>query len=1377
LIDMFMSRQIQVPSHRLPTASGKVSPTVRPLCTLVILVTIVAHPVAAQVCVQHEVQKIIASDAYYGDRFGYAVSIFGDRIVVGASEDNDVGSDSGSAYVLKRDDNGTPGNFADDVWIEEAKLTASDGAYQDWLGSSVSISEQRVLVGAYGNNDAGSDSGSAYVFLRDDVSTPPGAINPLWIEEAKLTASDAAGGDRFGVSVSISDEWAVVGASGDDDGGSGSGSAYVFRCDDNGTPDDPNDDLWSQVAKLTASDAAASDLFGASVSIVDDRILVGSYRDDDGGANSGSAYVFRRDDAGTLANPSDDTWIQEAKLVASDPTVEAAFGFSVCISSQWAVVGAPLGYYAAAAPGSAYAFRRDDNGTPSDVTDDFWSQAARLTAIDGSADDRFGNSVSLAGDRVLVGAYQGDGSRIRSGSAYVFRRDDRGTPSDSGDDIWIHHAKLTASDGETWDWFGRSAAMSGECAVVGAHDDDDDGESTGAAYVFTLEDDCNGNGIHDREDILDGTSPDCNDNCIPDECDLTYHRSGDCNATNNPDECDIASGVSEDCTVNSIPDECEPDCNANTVADSCDIRDAVSEDCNCDGVPDECDPPVDCPVCCFEDAAHCQRLSGEYIYSDDRAHGLRLADDFRAPAGGGVINRVCYFHAYVPPQGGECADDPPDDDLVIRFYEDAFGLPGTELPNSPGDSVAWDARETQPGFRTWRYSAPIDPGVQVENEACYWIETSGFGRPDCEVHWTESRDGNRYHVEDDSRLIGAAGWGYEDLTDSDLAFCIDIGITPATTPWKDGGCGDIEVACCRYDWSCNEENLSTCLDDWAFFLPIGAGYPLETCADVTCPVPPNDECENAEPICRNVCTYPVPNEDCTGAGDPAGCCTGVGTGTCNLLSSRWTCNTDDDCPGPDQCLDWAPNPDNGYCANDDLLDDGPVCSRSAQDCYDGSSCRPYADGDIYRCYANTDNRFASTDGPYAGGDCHASGENSFQADVWHEIIAPCTGFLVIDECTSLLHYDAMLGVFGDDTTEYADTACPINTNDDLLKCNDDFCPGSLSGLQVDVVKDGVYLLRSGGWSSWGTQATASQGRATMNIGVVCPPVPPVVSPGLPDDPTHQARKNRYISLDLSTNGNNTVAYEVTVSEMNRCMGDSRRSCDPAAPAGDDDACPNVCAENHDLQCLNDTMCGGLAPCVPGGPCVPLPDVGTVVGYIGAPGADAAGVCFPNDDCGGQHFANVVSDPAYRVWTEDVVHVTGCEIVPAVVYEVRGVEQTDGIRSDPLTIRTISKPRGVHYGDVAGPVIGGLFSPPDGFVSVIDVQAYVIANQGGIGATAPAHTTWVDLHGVSAEQCTGDACTIPQGILSVSDLGRIKFGFIGQTYVETPGHEDPGDCPP
>ena len=193
------------------------------------------------------------------------MSIFSDYALIGAYGDGDNGSYSGSAYVFHR---------SGSTWSQQAKLIASDGAAFDWFGHSVSISGDYALVGAPDDDDNGSNSGSAYVFQRSGST---------WTQQAKLIASDGAADDRFGFSVSISGDYALVGAYGDGDNGSASGSAYVFQ---------RSDSTWTQQVKLKASDGAADDVFGYSVSISGDCALVGAYGDDDNGTESGSIYFF-----------------------------------------------------------------------------------------------------------------------------------------------------------------------------------------------------------------------------------------------------------------------------------------------------------------------------------------------------------------------------------------------------------------------------------------------------------------------------------------------------------------------------------------------------------------------------------------------------------------------------------------------------------------------------------------------------------------------------------------------------------------------------------------------------------------------------------------------------------------------------------------------------------------------------------------------------------------------------------------------------------------------------------------------------------------------------------------------------------------------------
>jgi hypothetical protein len=178
--------------------------------------------------------------------------------------DDDNGEDSGSAYVFTR---------SDTIWIQQAKLTASDGAKSDYFSRSISLISDTALIGARGNDE----KGSAYVFVRSGNT---------WLEQAKLTASDGASGDGFGYSVSLSDDTALIGAHGDDDNGYASGSAYVFTRSDN---------IWLEQAKLTASDGKSGDVFGSSVSIDDgDTAIIGALYQSDAEPYFGAAYVFAK---------------------------------------------------------------------------------------------------------------------------------------------------------------------------------------------------------------------------------------------------------------------------------------------------------------------------------------------------------------------------------------------------------------------------------------------------------------------------------------------------------------------------------------------------------------------------------------------------------------------------------------------------------------------------------------------------------------------------------------------------------------------------------------------------------------------------------------------------------------------------------------------------------------------------------------------------------------------------------------------------------------------------------------------------------------------------------------------------------------------------
>ena len=368
----------------------------------------------------HEEAKLLPSDGAAGDAFGSCVGCSGDTAIVGAFGDDDACPEdplfcnSGAAYVFGRDDNETPSDPTDDFWVEKARLLASDAAADSYLGRECPILADTVVVGAHHAN--ADDSGAAYVFQEPSAG---------WVdmtETQKLMVSDGAPQDEFGVSVAISGETLVIGALYDDDACPedplcDSGSAYVFERDDNETPSDPTDDFWVEKAKLLASDAASGDQFGLGVGIDAQTALIGAHLDDnENGTNAGSAYVFQRPETGWAG-----TMFETQKLLPNDLVPGATFGSSVAIFGDAVLIGANYDDAHGGNSGSAYLFQRDTNNTPSDRTDDFWVEKAKLLASDGAAGDNFGWPVAISDDTALIGAFLSDNENgVDAGSAYVF---------------------------------------------------------------------------------------------------------------------------------------------------------------------------------------------------------------------------------------------------------------------------------------------------------------------------------------------------------------------------------------------------------------------------------------------------------------------------------------------------------------------------------------------------------------------------------------------------------------------------------------------------------------------------------------------------------------------------------------------------------------------------------------------------------------------------------------------------------------------------------------------------------------------------------------------------------------------------------------------
>jgi len=374
--------------------------------------------------------RLTASDGGTDDLFGHAVAIDGDTALVGAPWDSDDAALAGAVYAFQRTDSG---------WVQQAKLTPSDGAANQGFGRPVAIDGDYAIVGALGDDDNGSSAGAAYVLHRTSSG---------WSEGPKLTASDGAAQDLFGASVALDGAYALIGAYRDDDRGTDAGAAYLFHRTSSG---------WTELPKLTASDGVAYAYFGQAVAIDGDYAIVGAHGD---GGYVGAAYVFQRTSSG---------WTELAKLTASDGVAPDAFGTSVAIDSEYAVVGCACDL-GGIDEGAAYVFHRTGSG---------WTELPKLSASDAAQGDEFGASVAIDGDYLLVGAPNHDvNGAARAGAAYVFQR---------CGDVWKETAIL-ASDHPTSDaQYGLSVALSAGDALVGAQQDDVSGPQSneGAAYLHT----------------------------------------------------------------------------------------------------------------------------------------------------------------------------------------------------------------------------------------------------------------------------------------------------------------------------------------------------------------------------------------------------------------------------------------------------------------------------------------------------------------------------------------------------------------------------------------------------------------------------------------------------------------------------------------------------------------------------------------------------------------------------------------------------------------------------------------------------------------------------------------------------------------------------
>jgi hypothetical protein len=400
------------------------------ICLLISLINI-------QAMAQISTIKILPNDTNRDQEFGHSVSVSGNYAVVGTIEDDENGVLAGAVYIFKHSTNG---------WMQTQKLFGNDTDANDGFGYSVSMDSNRLVVGANIIDTGGlTNAGAVYIFALNDG---------IWAQVDKLIANTPTADARFGTAVSLYADNLVIGSPGINND---TGSAYIFTYD-NGTMQ------WTQGDTLLDNNSLINDKFGISVSIYEDRVLVGA---DTGPFNNLGSYatIFEN-----LSN------LEQNTLTANDSTNANRFGFTVSLFATKAVIGAfnDRGIPSSVGSGSAYIFEFNTMTL-------LWEQSQKLAAFGTTATDNtnFGNAVSIHGDKILVGSLRARPNGSSSGSAFLFKFDGM---------VW-NQTEIAPSEIGNGDQFGFSVTLSNRWALIGANLDDNtiQNPNTGSASLFDVD--------------------------------------------------------------------------------------------------------------------------------------------------------------------------------------------------------------------------------------------------------------------------------------------------------------------------------------------------------------------------------------------------------------------------------------------------------------------------------------------------------------------------------------------------------------------------------------------------------------------------------------------------------------------------------------------------------------------------------------------------------------------------------------------------------------------------------------------------------------------------------------------------------------------------
>jgi hypothetical protein len=628
---------------------------------------LVATASSAQL-VADEIQELLARGG------GGSVAIDGDTALVGAHNEGP----HGAAYVFVRDAGG--------VWSQQAKLVASDGAPVDLFGIAVALHGDTAVVGANLDDDRGTNSGSAYVFVRSGTS---------WSQQQKLLApiGDGAAGDDFGSAVAIDADTVLVGARlANRLTDTEAGATYVFV---------RSGVTWTQQAKLQGTDTThALDRFGCAVDVEADRALIGAEVEDAPFASSGAAYVFER--IGSV-------WSLQKRLAPLDPVGQDRFGQAVALSGNTALVGKPR----PTGLGSAYVF----------TTPPLWPQQAKLAASDGGPLDRFGNHLDVHGDVALIGAFNDDAG---VGSAYVYQR--------TGVTWTEQVTSFTAADTDGGDQFSFGLALDHAsppaspirlAAIIAApahvhpvgsvayifdiHDPDSDGDG-----VLDVSDNCPSDPNADQADYPDADglgdvcdSDDDNDTVADGEDNCPFTANADQADFDNDGEGNLCDGDVDGDGVPNGGDNCPETPNPEqTDSDLDGAGDACDADDDNDGILDDDD---NCPLTVNP---------GQEDFPDGDGIGNACDADLD---GDGVLNELdnCPGHSNSDQSdtdadgSGNACDADDDGDGVLDGEDNCALVPNADQANADGDSRgdACDPDDDNDGVEDGADNCPLAANV------------------------------------------------------------------------------------------------------------------------------------------------------------------------------------------------------------------------------------------------------------------------------------------------------------------------------------------------------------------------------------------------------------------------------------------------------------------------------------------------------------------------------------------------------------------------------------------------------------------------------------------------------------------------------------------